>query len=1558
MSKSRALFLRSFWLFALLIIFPSHIMAGFLEEGDDFSNNLASDIAPLLALFGESVTTQFMSQSTGWADCIMLAVAPIGVITVIVSAIRVGGYTWLKAVVGRARENIVAAELEVMSSTSKEACELWNGRNVVRCPGAADICEFICLYPTETDRKDITSARIMDIEKATSSEENSAEDHRSILRICPKKRDRYFPGLSARLRKVKRRFLLSWHWHKQEESSDTSHIDGGESGQSRSPQQQSSMTTGRNSPSKNNTNQKNNRASPSGTTSKAPGKHEIVILRNRKHPAPNISLNCQADGHRWPLWLCAAITVVFQAGALLYFGFVTEYHTLKFEKEGEPVQDYTMPLAVTGTVCLVLGMLICVHVVNKASEETRWELTSGKEHAISMIWLQKRKQVSDQQFESKAIFPEKKRNQFVTSARAIGVEQDDAGQPSQTSTRGEGQPSQAPGMEKGSNPKKEEKILVRWLQMLSFVGVFISLAGSVCQFTGLRGMHWTASIAQLGAVALATFVRAVVRRALTHDIKQQDLKSGYELDWFVMSLSNMQTAVWFPPENKSAWQRFCSKVGARFGQSDPANAKIEKSRKTVHPAEKDKGSQSMSDRASSCLWTIETGLPKLEIMTCATKETENQQCRKDQDQYRQVDGIHTAQGVLDLRRYLGELGNWKSPVFAEAVALSKAIEITMGYFEDHLKKPKNQCFTWTLQVKVGYDNKAKLGDFGAYGRLSNASPEPVEFHVEKTESGWQARVDELDSALSLWLYSVYSSKGNQKNTRAVFPSGNDDWIRGEKIRDQCLQIIGPSSFRLLQDLKWWMPNGLEGIKTSGLLERDETHWQEPSAHDVRIERIGHAGQRSPSFKDLSFSQRLSNPIDGNVTRWNLEPTESWNPIKEDAEEQREDRHLVVEFQDSLPRLYAKDIFASFVWALAHRLETSSVGKDMKAIVQSDDARGWGAWKKFTLRSLKLSRLVQSIVELGPWTEQEVYLSLIPPMSASDNLPGLDGVVDLALEVAAVEEKRRKYQDAVDAHIWLYETAEKFPSTSHIYWKSVAALMCFHARLIGPEVQSSPFRFEGWYWKDPWKPIFLHHTGQTLEKIKFPTIRKKLEEVFDIYNVQTRHVLKEVSKTELRYFPVRRQSPMPIRAPYGSSEYRDIFNRTGLHHAARSTSLNSMLEAQEETVEVKQQISDVCEAQFNPSDWVKIISWQHSELPGGWNPVDWREAFTSAMVDPAKWLRAMMDEGADPDTNAKDLNHWTPLHYACYTVLHGHGLDGINETVRKGLTDFFHSRAQWWAQLLIRSNANVNAQGLDGTTPLHCAVMSRNLGLVGLLIENNADMTAEDARGLTPFHLAAMWDAPELFEKFSKWPCWPDARDSSHRTPVHFAALSGATKSLIRLRELEAELDSRDVDDQTPLHFAAHSVATKSILELCNLGATLDFEDNEGLTPLTILVTSDDSRNRTEDTEEAALELVTRGASVDGEDYMGRNLLHHAAINGHVQLAIALIENAKSPREMFHKLNRDGRTPRSLVRSQGGKLGSLIDETWKQLEEIIEADENAGGHGAAMQSSTMDEEEEA
>ena len=100
---------------------------------------------------------QFMSQSTGWADNIILAMVPLGIVTAVVSAIRVGGPQWLKAIIGRAREPRTVAEVELMSCTSHEVCELWNGQGVVRVMGEGPIREFIIMVPKGSGENGLTT---------------------------------------------------------------------------------------------------------------------------------------------------------------------------------------------------------------------------------------------------------------------------------------------------------------------------------------------------------------------------------------------------------------------------------------------------------------------------------------------------------------------------------------------------------------------------------------------------------------------------------------------------------------------------------------------------------------------------------------------------------------------------------------------------------------------------------------------------------------------------------------------------------------------------------------------------------------------------------------------------------------------------------------------------------------------------------------------------------------------------------------------------------------------------------------------------------------------------------------------------------------------------------------------------------------------------------------------------------------------------------------------------------------------------------------------------------
>lgn len=101
-------------------------MAGYTSATtvDNVLTDIGSDLAPLLALYGEQVTIQYLSESLTLLDNILFAIAPLGIITAMVSAIRVAGGPRLCSMIGREREGEILAGVGLISSTSPNVCEL------------------------------------------------------------------------------------------------------------------------------------------------------------------------------------------------------------------------------------------------------------------------------------------------------------------------------------------------------------------------------------------------------------------------------------------------------------------------------------------------------------------------------------------------------------------------------------------------------------------------------------------------------------------------------------------------------------------------------------------------------------------------------------------------------------------------------------------------------------------------------------------------------------------------------------------------------------------------------------------------------------------------------------------------------------------------------------------------------------------------------------------------------------------------------------------------------------------------------------------------------------------------------------------------------------------------------------------------------------------------------------------------------------------------------------------------------------------------------------------
>lgn len=492
----------------LVIALTAFLPTAASDSGDDFTNNLFSDLAPLLALFGERVAQQFMSQAMGWADITIFAMAPLGIITAIVGAIRVAGPGWLKSVIGRAREAYAVPELELLSSTSSDICELWNGVTLVKVLGSPTIIELIYFsnHP-EADQCDVhmNCEAMNDCGIAVSKmcERAGPTTKRINLRmlkhfILHNKISRYI--LQNKIFQGLRSFLKP-RIPRLDPEAPPAHSDIKPSNRRKLPYLDS---TGESKP-------------------------------HIKPSAPNISLNITESASKTVLWTVAFIGIVLQFGVLLFDGFTTYHPTFKdkFKKNNRPIPKYAFPITAGGTLLVVAGMMICAYVVESATEEVDLHYIREKKvcSCMRLMWLQKHGKVGDQLFDSYVIFARGSRASIRTSRRREF--QIDHGN---HQTASQGQQASQP-----SSCHLKEYSYTRETGGICTLGTMTSVVGFTAQFMGLRSMPWTATIAQLVATGIMTGLRVSVRTAgLTQEPDTYKLPHGYELDWLATRMGSFQ----------------------------------------------------------------------------------------------------------------------------------------------------------------------------------------------------------------------------------------------------------------------------------------------------------------------------------------------------------------------------------------------------------------------------------------------------------------------------------------------------------------------------------------------------------------------------------------------------------------------------------------------------------------------------------------------------------------------------------------------------------------------------------------------------------------------------------------------------------------------------------------------------------------------------------------------------------------------------------------------------------------------------------------------------------
>jgi hypothetical protein len=471
---------------ALALLFIATLVAAEsnVAQWNEFTNNFATDIAPIITLFGEQVTKQFLSESTSFLDNVIFGVAPLGIITAIVSVIRVYGNASLKSFIGRAQEAHGVAEAELCSSTSEDVCELWSNGGICRVFGRPKILEFFYTKGGEFYPK---------FGRLTGDE---ASQSPSCGIELPR---RLFAALRGQMGESEN--STQWEEMETKGSPGSKHHPEGGKGQQRlaSAVHLSDYPESENG--------REDRDLDRGDPPSEKLDPEAGETRERFAPYPNLSLNIGIRTvPKWLLWITATFGILLQLSFFVYATWATFYNEALYE-EGESPQLWSFWLAVSGTALLVFGMTLCAWLIEQKSCERRFTKVDYDDPSTPKtitVWLQPGGQrVGDQLFNAFAYSGED--HQYVTSWRV--------------------------DRKTGNDPDFiKHSLIILW------IAITFSVLGFVCQFVGLRGLHGSIALYQLASTLCMTVIRALLRsRRLPWEANRlknlhRDVE-GHELDW-------------------------------------------------------------------------------------------------------------------------------------------------------------------------------------------------------------------------------------------------------------------------------------------------------------------------------------------------------------------------------------------------------------------------------------------------------------------------------------------------------------------------------------------------------------------------------------------------------------------------------------------------------------------------------------------------------------------------------------------------------------------------------------------------------------------------------------------------------------------------------------------------------------------------------------------------------------------------------------------------------------------------------------------------------------------
>jgi ankyrin repeat protein len=1496
-------------------------------NGDDFSNNLFTDLGPLLALFGAEVTTQFLSQSLTWADSILFAIGPLGVITAMVSAIRVGGPYGLRSFIGRAREPRAEVERVLMSSTSKEVCELWNGESLVRVTGEPKVAELLVVFGEDCKRPpksqgwgiylkeecELVKVKGQDAQAAASSKASSTDEKGNGEACSPD------TSIKENQDEEKRRNNLPY--------------------------------------------------------SKQPELNSLT--------APNISLNHSPSRNSAEVILFSAVAIVLQAVVLLLDAFIT--YRWKLLKEGEPVTRSAFPLVLAGTVGLTAGMFVCSAVVEKSAKIVWYSLQSPQ--PVKLLWLQKKSVVSDQNFESYAIFAEEGRRAIVSSTRQAYFQ---------------------PDREELDNAVLEDFTLQMFsINLVTTGGVLLSLVSYVVQFVGFRQMHWLATIFQLILSVTMTAIRSWVRRDLSRQPFNQKLPEGYELDWLATRHRLYEPSDRTDYTSKTAISLSSLGNAMRSTQRAPYALSMFLHERVLWTRRKPRAWYGTdADRfewfiVDSCISDMMSGTTGQDTTDPSASSADH---KAGSAMVKEITQPNTAEAVLGVRQRLGHLIGWKSPVEEVASSLVCAIEAMMNHVSNEA------LFTLSVQTRTNFVWGIQVGE----------AKETVYLQVLNENGLWRANASQIEATLSLWTYelslaerALHQAPGSYHvmNIWRLGPKSSHLerdcawWVfRGSKLQSgpqpSCflgrpgwpeVVEIGNQDATILREfglgtaVKYGQDNGNDGGSLSVLRNSDISVLKMCAWHLLTVFMCWVSEAIAEVKGSTSFNLRCS--------QWDILPgwlhdsvnlvNSSLQSLAAEVEASRlcnlEEAYMIIvpplSMAGKLPRPMAVIGSALQVARSFEKQQNWKAAADVYVdLLQT--CRSFGASSEMLAKASAVSAefftLLAHAEETYEIRADEDAIGEIKRFRNSMETEIKRGDRNLLRSLAALYRFQRDAREV--------QTLSKAPSSSPMKQSD--------ARRIRQESLQAQF----WVWTE----LFHDVAGNNLEKL-----HQHLKEASDLsLNAEHRDILgwsalhyaaQQITENPedegncLRALLRRSLDPncqnvlgqtplhcaaraeikssIDILVQYGASmDAKSVDGKTALHIAVRSRDKNlvSILCEKGADIEARDNFEQtplhVAALAGSVDAVLLLLDWQAKPRVregSGLTPLHAICGQRRTTRKVGEVVNRFLEAGAALD--ATDREGRSPLHFAarsgCVEALEAL----LPETGRRanllasdasGMIPFhvaakyctLHAAKKVLASASTDMPLMIEARDQTGKTPLHHTVngahvkISDRLEFVKFLLERRVDVNARDEDGMTPLHCCK---DREVVKVLLKNRANIHARDSLGRKPLHCALDPEVIQELLEAHGKDKYRDMRELEDKegmTPLHRATMSASVAAIKIHLQDGAPVNVGDQNGKTPLHLAIQGDDNRdvfklllqNAAPEAEddggrtvlELAVELKKRDAVVDllnWEVQVRPKALHMAARSGDAEIMKLLLENKSIH---MNEENDSGMTPLHLAVEHG------------------------------------------